>query len=203
MTCRSVSAASFFLDGHTAVSSGKDSMVRLWDVSLGTEKQKFRLGSGSEPVKALTVGRQDCNFLCCGDLEGHVSIYDIRQRNPVQTFQVPNAISALAVNKDDSRLVVADGPSIGVWEPRQQQFLSYSFSPNDVVRSSANSLRLHYKTVTALWVADHPDAGGSEVLFSAATDKLVKVTHLTDWKELHQIRCPLPLTAVGTTVSLF
>lgn len=67
------------MDGHTAASIGTDSVVRLWDVSLGIEKQKFILGSGSEPAKALVVGRQDHNLMCCGNLEGCVSIYDIRE----------------------------------------------------------------------------------------------------------------------------
>ncbi|THD23720.1 U3 small nucleolar RNA-associated protein 15 [Fasciola hepatica] len=195
----SVTAAAFFVDGHTAASIGADSMVRLWDVSLGTEKQKFRLGSGSEPAKALVVGRQDHNLMCCGNLEGCVSIYDIRERNPVHMFQVPSAVSALAVNKDDGRIVVADGPSIRVWDHRQRTFLCQSFSPNDSANRSPNSLRLHYKTVTALWVTDNPDSSASEVLLSASTDKLVKMTHLADWQELHQIRCPRPLTAVGAT----
>lgn len=124
-----------------------------------------------------------------------------QQRNPVQTFRAANAISALTVNRDDSQIVVADGPSVRVWDHRQQMFLCQSFSPNDPADRSANNLRLHYKTVTALWVANNPDSSGTEVLLSASTDKLIKITHLSGWQELHQIRCPYPLTAVGASVS--
>ncbi|CAL8092110.1 unnamed protein product [Calicophoron daubneyi] len=190
-----VNDVSFFADAHHAATIGTDAVVRTWDVALGTPIRKYTLSTGKEPAKAMVVGRSDVNLLCCGNLEGCFSVYDTRQPKSVTNVRVSNAVSALALNQTDEKLVIASGSSVCIWELRSQKFLIPETKPQD----QKESLRLHYKTVTGLCVVDHPKKSEGEVLISVALDKLAKVTHLTKWTELHQVRCRLPLTAVDAT----
>lgn len=122
------------------------------------------------------------------------------QPKPVNTFQLPDAISCMALNGNDQQLVIATGCFIRVWDLTSAHFLSLS-SDSSLTQEDGRCLRLHYKLITGLCVAQHPDVQQGEVLLSASMDKTMKVTHMREWNDLHQMRCMLPLSAVAAAVS--
>ncbi|TGZ67268.1 hypothetical protein CRM22_004922 [Opisthorchis felineus] len=196
-----VNAVSFFADGHHAASAGADACVRIWDVSLGTQTAHFFTGTGKEPVKAMVVSATDPNILYSGSMEGVVALYDIRQPKAVHTLKLPNAISAVTLDTTDKTLVVADGSFIRFWNPTARKFLyPGGVSSGDSSVEQTDAVRIHYKMVTDLCVVNHPDPQQGEVLLSVSLDKLMKVTSLVDFKELHQTRYLVPLTAVAATL---
>ncbi|KER28695.1 hypothetical protein T265_13519, partial [Opisthorchis viverrini] len=196
-----VNAVSFFADGHHATSAGADACVRIWDVSLGTQTAQFFMGTGKEPVKAMVASNTDPNILYSGSMEGVVALYDIRQPKAVHTLKLPNAISAVTLDATDKTLVVADGSFIRFWNPTARKFLSAGgVSSGGVSVEQTDAVRIHYKMVTGLCVVNHPDPQQGEVLLSVSLDKLMKVTSLVDFKELHQTRYLVPLTAVAATL---
>ncbi|KAA3678979.1 U3 small nucleolar RNA-associated protein 15 [Paragonimus westermani] len=194
----SVNGVSFFADQQRAASVGSDGVVRIWDVTLGSKLAQLPLSSGKESAKALVVGRKDPNVLCAGNFAGDVSIYDIRQQKPVNTFKLPDAISAMALNSIDQKLVIATSCFVHVLDLPSASFLPQS-PDSSLNQEDRHGLRLHYKLITELCIVQHPDPGQGEVLLSVSMDKTMKVTHLTDFNDLHQIRCLLPLSAVAAT----
>ncbi|KAF7261234.1 hypothetical protein EG68_02293 [Paragonimus skrjabini miyazakii] len=187
-----------FADQQRAASVGSDGIVRIWDVTLGSKLIQLSLSSSKESAKALVVGHKDPNLLCAGNFAGDVSIYDIRQQKPVNTFKLPDAISAMALNSMDQQLVIATSCFVHVLDLPSAGFLPLS-SDSSLTREDGHSLRLHYKLITELCVVQHPDPRQDEVLLSVSMDKTMKVTHLTDFSNLHQMRCLLPLSSVAAT----
>ncbi|KAH9595002.1 snoRNA-binding rRNA-processing protein [Schistosoma haematobium] len=189
----SISTASFFYDGLRAASLGSDASVRIWDVTLGSPLGRYAVCNGSEVARGMVTGRVDNNLLCFGDLNGNVAIYDVREPKPVQKITFPSAVSALALSKTDKILAVAAGSVVQSWDFSAQKFHDYGTS---------QSLHLHYKVITGLFIEQHPITD-EEVLLSVSLDKLVKFTSLLDGKELYQLQCSSPLTAIGVTVVYF
>ncbi|CAH8451843.1 unnamed protein product [Schistosoma turkestanicum] len=185
----SVSAASFFYDGLHAASLGSDANVRIWDVTLGSPLGRYAVCCGNEVARCLVTGRVDNNLLCFGDLNGNVVICDVREPNPIQKITFPSAVSALALNKTDKMLAVAAGSVVQLWDFSAQKFHDYE---------SSQGLHLHYKVTTGLFIEQHPHTD-EEVLLSVSLDKLVKFTSLLNGKELYQLQCSSPLTAIGVT----
>ncbi|VDQ07325.1 unnamed protein product, partial [Trichobilharzia regenti] len=111
------------------------------------------------------------------------------QPKPVSKITVPVAVSALSLNKTDKILAIAAGSVVQSWDFSAKKFLNYGES---------QSLHLHYKVITGMFIEHHP-VTDEEVLFSVSLDKLVKFTDLQNGKELHQLQCSTPLTAVGVT----
>ncbi|KAF6776736.1 hypothetical protein AHF37_03860 [Paragonimus kellicotti] len=122
----------------------------------------------------------------------------IHERKPVNTFKLPDAISAMALNSIDQQLVIATSCFVQVLDLSSASFLPLS-SDSSLTRENGHGLRLHYKLITELCIVQHPDPRQDEVLLSVSMDKTMKVTHLTDFSNLHQMRCLLPLTAVAAT----
>ncbi|CAI2724954.1 unnamed protein product [Schistosoma spindalis] len=185
----SISTASFFYDGLHAASLGSDASVRIWDVTLGSPLGRYAICNGSEVARGMVTGRVNNNLLCFGDLNGNVAFYDVREPNPVQKITFPSAVSALALNKTDKILAVAAGSVVQSWDFSAQKFHDYGTS---------QGLHLHYKVITGLFIEQHP-VTDEEVLLSVSLDKLVKFTGLLDGKELYQLQCSSPLTAIGVT----
>ncbi|KAF5399161.1 WD domain G-beta repeat protein [Paragonimus heterotremus] len=194
----SVNAVSFFADQQRTASVGSDGVVRIWDVTLGSKLIQLSLSNSKESAKALVVGHKDPNLLCAGNFAGDVCIYDIRQQKPVNTFKLPDAISAMALNSIDQQLVIATSCFVHVLDLPSASFLPLS-SDSSLTREDGHGLRLHYKLITELCIVQHPDPRQDEVLLSVSLDKTLKVTHLTDFSNLHQMRCLLPLSAVAAT----
>ncbi|CAH8830862.1 unnamed protein product [Trichobilharzia szidati] len=185
----SVSMALFSMDGLRAASLGSDAKVRIWDVTLGSRLGEYSVDVEKEVARAMTMGRDNNNLLCYGDLNGNVVICDIREPKPVSKITVPVAVSALSLNKTDKILAIAAGSVVQSWDFSAKKFLNYGEN---------QSLHLHYKVITGMFIEHHP-VTNEEVLFSVSLDKLVKFTDLQNGKELHQLQCSSPLTAVGVT----
>ncbi|VDQ17222.1 unnamed protein product [Trichobilharzia regenti] len=75
----SVSMALFSMDGLRAASLGSDAKVRIWDVTLGSRLGEYSVNVEKEVARAMTMGRDNNNLLCYGDLNGNVVICDIRE----------------------------------------------------------------------------------------------------------------------------
>lgn len=194
----SVNSAHFFPGGLRAASIGSDGVVCIWDVALGTRINRYCSARTNESGKTLIPCRTDENILFCADLAGHVFVYDVRESKPVTTFKLPNGVSALASNNTDKVLAIANGSLIHFWTMEMRRFLSVPRS-DESTADPFGGLRIHYKLVTGLCITNHPDTSQGEVLLSVSTDKVAKVSHLASFKELHQTRYLLPLTAVAAT----
>ncbi|CAH8447732.1 unnamed protein product [Heterobilharzia americana] len=185
----SVVAASFLYDGLRAASLGSDGKARIWDVTLGSPLGSYSVNVGKEVAHSMVTGRVNNNLLCFGDLNGSVVICDVREPNPVNKISVPKAVSSLSFNKTDKILAVGAGSVVQSWDFSAQKFLDYGTS---------GGLHLHYKIITGLFIEYHPITD-EEILLSVSLDKLVKFTDLQNGKEIYQLQCSSPLTAVAAT----
>ncbi|KAL3319098.1 snoRNA-binding rRNA-processing protein [Cichlidogyrus casuarinus] len=190
-----VTKCQFSLDGFKLFSLGSDSLIKLWDISMNEELNRFKVGKCEEPSYAFTTARQNPNLIFAGNHDGVIFTFDIRSVK-VQKIKTSSPVIALAINEDDSLLVAASGYNINAWDVSQQSqalFLQESYD------YKVEGARRHLKYITDLAVVSHPNSQEGEVILSSGLDKLVRVTKLSDFSDLHQFKTFNSALAVSAT----
>nr|VZI32404.1 unnamed protein product [Spirometra erinaceieuropaei] len=189
----------FSADGLKAVSLGSDGFVKIWDISVSELQTKYHISESCEPSSGLAVSRTDNNLVCVGNFEGTVKLFDTRQPDPVGHFTLPSPVSALHLTANDAFLTAAAGQCIYAWSIAAGK----PFSPSMAADAGGfPGLYTHYKLITSLTSCFCPAIQSGELLLSAGMDKLLKITSLDTFEELHQERLAAPITGLGVLPSL-
>uniref|UniRef100_A0A183SZI2 U3 small nucleolar RNA-associated protein 15 homolog n=1 Tax=Schistocephalus solidus TaxID=70667 RepID=A0A183SZI2_SCHSO len=189
----------FSADGLKAVSLGSDGFVKIWDISVSELQTKYLISESCEPSNGLTVSRTNNNLVCVGNFAGVVKLFDTRQVVPVGQFTLPCPVSALQLTANDVLLTAAAGQYIYAWDI----VAGKPFSPSMATDAGGfPGLYTHYKLITGLASCFCPAVRSCELLLSTGMDKLLKITSLDTFEELHQERLAAPITGLGVLHSL-
>jgi WD40 repeat protein/transcriptional regulator with XRE-family HTH domain len=116
-----VQALAFSPDGHTLVSGGRDSTVKMWEVESG------RLLWTGEQYNPLSLAfTPDGTLLASGDMDGTVRFWDVQSGRNLQIVTHPSRVHVVAFSPDGCLL--ASGCVNGemrLWERQEVSPLTY------------------------------------------------------------------------------
>ena len=110
ISCR-IESVAISPDGNTLAGGGSDSIVRLWDIKTGTERQ---IPTG-QVGDARVVFSPDGNTLATvPDIGGAVRLWDVNTGKPLRQFTADrSSIYSMAFSPDGNTLVTGSGNYIG------------------------------------------------------------------------------------------
>jgi WD40 repeat protein len=109
-----ITALAATADGRWAVSGSKSGTVQLWDLHSKTALQSF---AGQQDLITCVAITPDGQWAAAGDHRGTVSLFNAGRREPFDSFQRFEWISAIALTPD-GRFVgsLSDGGAVDVWD---------------------------------------------------------------------------------------
>ncbi|MFF0205791.1 AAA family ATPase [Streptomyces sp. NPDC005017] len=99
------------LDGTScAISAGEGGIVYLWDLAAGSPHRELSDHAGDAVTGLAVVDLLGGPHAVTGHVSGRASVWDLTTGTRSATFQLPSAVTAVAVNSGDAILVTfADG----------------------------------------------------------------------------------------------
>ncbi|PMB49830.1 hypothetical protein CEN39_20185 [Fischerella thermalis CCMEE 5201] len=169
-----VNALAFSPDGHTLVSAGADSTIKMWHV--GARDLIDILHKHNGMVRCVTF-TPDGRLLATGGDDRTICFWDLMQRRVIVALSLDDtAAHSLALSPDGEILVTGSYRKIKVWRVCQQE----GKTPNAQL---LNTLTGHSHIVCSLAMSSD-----RQILVSGSRDKTIKVWQLETGELLHTLK---------------
>ncbi|KAI9089601.1 WD40-repeat-containing domain protein [Phlyctochytrium arcticum] len=169
-----------FSPDHKHVLSGSDDKtVRIWDVP--TEAALATFDAHQDYVRAGAISPENPNLIFSGSYDHTVKMWDMRTKECTMTLEHGAPVESLLLFPGSGLLASAGGNQVKIWDilggPRHIQTL-------------AN----HQKTITCMTF----DGSGTRLL-TGSLDHHVKIYSVQDYKVVHNIKYPAPVSCIGVS----
>ncbi|KAF3939675.1 hypothetical protein ABW19_dt0205578 [Dactylella cylindrospora] len=106
-----VRCATFSPDASYVATGGPEKKLRLFDLSR-SDGQFIEIGTGAHSGTIRTVSWSDPNVLVSGSEDKYIRWWDVRTRDPVDTFMVDDALGSCEFSTDGAILNVSAGKTV-------------------------------------------------------------------------------------------
>ncbi|TBR58721.1 hypothetical protein B4U84_22795 [Westiellopsis prolifica IICB1] len=170
-----VNALAFSPDGHTLVSAGADSTIKMWHVGARDLIDILHKHNGMVRCVAFTP---DGRMLATGGDDRTICFWDLMQRRVIVTLSLDDtAAHSLALSQDGEIIVTGSYRKIKVWQVCQQP---QGKTPNTQL---LHALTGHSHIVTSLAMSSD-----RKILVSGSRDKTIKIWQLETGELLHTLK---------------
>ncbi|KAJ3020066.1 snoRNA-binding rRNA-processing protein [Thoreauomyces humboldtii] len=174
-----VHVAQFSPDHKQILSGSDDKTVRLWDVP--TEKEIAIFSEHQDYVRAGLVSQENPHLIVSGSYDHVVKMWDVRSASCVMTMRHGNPVESLLMFPGSGLVASAGGNQVKVWD---------ILGGGRHLQTMAN----HQKTITCMTF----DGTGSRIV-TGSLDHQVKIYSVRDYKVVHSIKYPAPVSSVGVS----
>ncbi|PLZ55072.1 WD40 repeat domain-containing protein, partial [Fischerella thermalis] len=169
-----VNALAFSPDGHTLVSAGADSTIKMWHVGARDLIDILHKHNG---MVRCVIFTPDGRLLATGGDDRTICFWDLMQRRVIVALSLDDtAAHSLALSPDGEILVTGSYRKIKVWRVCQQE----GRTPNAQL---LNTLTGHSHIVCSLAMSSD-----RQILVSGSRDKTIKVWQLETGELLHTLK---------------
>ncbi|MGJ5672733.1 MAG: WD40 repeat domain-containing protein [Nostochopsis sp.] len=170
-----VNALAFSPDGHTLVSAGADSTIKMWHVGARDLIDILHKHHGMVRCVAFTP---DGRMLATGGDDRTICFWDLMQRRVIVALSLDDtAAHSLALSQDGEILVTGSYRKIKVWEVYQQ--------PEG---KAPNAELLHTLTSHSHIVCSLAMSSDRKILVSGSRDQTIKIWQLETGELLHTLK---------------